>query len=642
MSSTDGKSSEKSSKPFSGRVLGMALALMVLVWIVYLPVRHCAFIWDDQDYVTENPTLRDLDGLRQIWFKPGVVPQYYPMVHTTFWIEYHLWGLRPLGYHWVNVALHGLSAALLFLLLRGLKAPGAWLAAALFAVHPIHVESVAWITERKNVLSMVFYLLSALAYLRFAGILPRWRQLFAARELLEEEAEGGGFGSGGWNFYAAALLLYVFALCSKTVTCSLPAALLLVIYWKRGRLKAGQILPLIPFFAVGLAFGLLTAWMERTRVGASGHYWDQTFVERCLIAGRALWFYAGKIVFPYPLAFVYPRWTIDRAAWLQYLYPIAAIALVGVLWVLRKRTGRAPLTAILFFGGTLFPALGFFNLYPMRYSFVADHFQYHASLGLIVLLAGGAAAGAARLPAALRSKLPLAAALLIGLLGAMTWGQVYAYQNWETVFSDTLAKNPDSTLALTTLAAINAEKGNREESVKLYRRAIALDDQDDVAHFNLGKILLENGETELAYRHLKRSIELSPKCSHCHYFYALSLSLQKRQPESIEHYRISIELNPKEPFQHYNYGVALIELGQRTEGKKEIAEALRLKPELVNERLVLIDYYMADGQVQEAENTLLDGLKHLPNSAELKQCQAALEDFKRNAPPQAITPKRRD
>jgi hypothetical protein len=237
--------------------------------------------------------------------------------------------------------------------------PGAWLAAAVFALHPVHVQSVAWITQRKNVLSGVFYLAAMAAYLRFA---------FPATE------QAGRGRRGIW--YAAAIVLFLAALLSKTVTCTLPAVLVLVLWWRRGTLRRADVLALLPLFVLGMVLGLLTSWVETRYAGAVGPDWSLTLVERCLVAGRALWFYAGKLVWPSPLAFIYPRWEIDAGQWWQYVYPLAAVGVLAALWLLRGRLGRGPLVAVLCFAGPLFHALGVFNVYYIRYSNVADHWQY--------------------------------------------------------------------------------------------------------------------------------------------------------------------------------------------------------------------------------------------------------------------------
>jgi len=350
------------------RAILWGILILALAATAYAPALRGDFVWDDDDYVTDNPTLTNLDGLRRIWLEFGATPQYYPLVYTTFWIEYHIWQLHPFGYHLTNVLLHMVNALLLWAILRRLAVPGAWLAAAIFAVHPVHVESVAWITERKNVLSGAFYLSSMLLYLRFAGIGPDRPS-----------------GRRRWAYFVLALLLFACALLSKSVTCTLPAALVLLLWWRRRRLRASDLWPLIGWLVVGLLMALTTVWMERHHVGTRYIDWSLSPLDRCLIAGRAVWFYAAKLLWPAKLTFFYPRWHIDAGLWWQYLFPLAAVAVIAALWWLRSRLGKGPLVAVLLFVGTLTPALGFVDVYPMRFSFVADHFQYLASAGLIAL-----------------------------------------------------------------------------------------------------------------------------------------------------------------------------------------------------------------------------------------------------------------
>ena len=313
-----------------------AIIILLMTLLFYIPAMRGGYIWDDDDYVTNNLTLRTFDGLRRIWLELGAVPQYYPLVHTSFWLEYHLWQLHPFGYHLVNVLLHALNAILLWFILRRLSIPGAWLAAAIFALHPVHVESVAWITERKNVLSGFFYLSAILAYLRFLRL-----DVISAIDRYH------------WGYYILALGLYLCALLSKTVACTMPAMILLLLWWKRDRIGWRNVLLLTPHFAVGVALALTTVWLEKHRVGAQGEEWAFSFLERCLIAGRALWFYASKLFWPHKLIFIYPRWQIDAGIWWQYLFPLAAVAVFPALWFFCKQIGKAPLTAALFFAGTL-------------------------------------------------------------------------------------------------------------------------------------------------------------------------------------------------------------------------------------------------------------------------------------------------
>ncbi len=255
-----------------------ALGLFLLTLLAYLPALGNGFVWDDDDYVTANPTLRSLAGLARIWLEPGAVPQYYPLTFTTLWLNYQIGGVAPFGYHLVNILLHATSAVLLWRVLRALSVPGALVAAALFAVHPVNVESVAWATERKNTLSGVLYLGSMLAYLRFAGIgsSPRdatrgdttWRARFATE--------------GSTATWALALVLFLLGLLSKTVVCTLPAALVLLLWWQRGRLVARDLAWLAPFFVLGAALALVTVRMESGHVGAFGRDWNLSLIDRTL------------------------------------------------------------------------------------------------------------------------------------------------------------------------------------------------------------------------------------------------------------------------------------------------------------------------------------------------------------------------
>jgi len=458
----------------------------IAVLVAYVPAIQGGFVWDDDDYVEENLVLRNLEGLRAIWIEPKSIPQWYPLVHTTFWCEFQLWGLNPLGYHVTNVLLHIASTVLLFLVLRRLAVAGALLAAAVFALHPVMVESVAWITERKNVLSLLCYLGSLLCYLRsqsLGSIGPEPRPRF---------------------FYALSLLLFLGALLSKTVTCSLPAAVLLLSYWQRGQLSWPVIRSTLPFFAVALPLAFYTAHLEEVRVGAVGPEWDLSVVERVLVAGRAIWFYAYKLVWPIELVFIYRRWELDAGALWQHLFWVGVVVTVASLFLLRRRIGRGPLVAVCLFCGTLLPALGFFSVYPMRYSFVADHFQYHASIALITLVVAGLVRAFRRLPEAWRKAGVFLAVSVLGVLGARTMWQCRNYKDLETLYLSILESVPDSWFGHNNLAAVYVLQSRISEALTLFRKAkeihpdIAVNPGDETgpqippeafAHFQVGSIL---------------------------------------------------------------------------------------------------------------------------------------------------------
>ncbi len=571
------------------------LALLVLALIAYQQVWHCGYIWDDNFYVTGNSTLRDLRGLGRIWFEVTATPQYYPLVHTSFWLEYHFWGLNPLGFHLVNVILHGLAAILLWRVLVALRVPAAWLAAAIFAVHPVEAESVAWISERKNVLSAVFYFAAALAYFRFARI----------RETL-------AVGGRSLYSYLGSLGLFVCALLSKTVTCTLPPALLLVTWWKNGRLRRSDIFPTLPFFAIGLGFGLCTAWIEKHHVGAQGAVWSLTFLERCLIAGRAFWFYAGKLLWPVNLTFIYPRWQISAASAWQWLFPLGAVVVIIILWSARTRVGRGPLVAVLFFAGSLMPALGFVDVFPFRYSFVADHFQYIASVGLIVL----GAAWLGRLPR-------LVPVLVVVALSVLTWRQVGIYRDRETLWMDTVEKNPKSWMAQNNLAIVLMGQGRTDEAVAHLRTALEIDPNNAETNNNLGHELLRMDRADEALPYLQKAAEIEPdRAAAVHYNLGHALLQSGRLAEAISHLRKALEIDHGYVPAQSDLGNALLQTGRIDEAYAQLQQALEKNPNDPGIHFNLANTLLQMGRAEDALSHLEKVLAVQPNNPEAQKNMA--------------------
>jgi tetratricopeptide (TPR) repeat protein len=545
-----------------------AAALVFFVVGVYLPTLEAGFIWDDDVYVQENPTLGSLAGLRDIWFRLGAVPQYYPLVHTSYWLEHEVWGTQPAGYHVVNLLLHALAALLVWRLLARLSVPGAWLAAAIFAVHPVAVESVAWITERKNVLSFPLALGAILAYLRFSP-----------PETATQPRATAGAGMR-WLFYALALALFMLALASKTVTASVPAVLLVIYWWKRGVTRRDVVL-LAPLFVVGLAMAGVTVWMERTFVGASGQEWDFSLVDRLLIAGRALWFYAGKLVWPHPLVFFYPRWTIDSSALWQYLYPAAAVAVIVALWLARNRVGRGPLAAVLIFAGVLAPALGFFDVYPFIFSFVADHFQYHASVALVALFAAMLSVAVRRLAPRSAWIMPLAAVMILAPLAVTAHRRTAVYHDLTTLYEDTIAANPEAWAAHVNLGYALQREGQFDEAVDHYRRALAINQRQTSVRVRLGTALFLSGKVEQGVAEIEQALagELTDfERSIAHVHYGIMLNFQRRFDRAIEQLEKALALRPDNAGALLNLGIALWERGERGAGIERVRQSLAIHP----------------------------------------------------------------
>jgi tetratricopeptide (TPR) repeat protein len=574
----------------------LTAALVASTVAAYVPAMQGGFIWDDDRYVETNQALRSAAGLQRIWLQSGPVPpafpvssQYYPLVYTSFWIEYHTWGLHPAPYHAANIGLHALGALLLWRVLSLLRVSGAWFAAALFALHPVHVESVAWISERKNVLSGVFYFGALLAYFRYAS------PVSSPGSRLPRPPAGSRW------LYATALGLFVCALLSKSVTCSLPAAILVITWWKHGRVV--DVRRMIPFLVVGLPLGLLTIWMEKFRSGAVGASFDLSLLERCLIAGRALWFYAGKVFWPAGLTFIYPRWNVDAGVWWQYLFPLGAALVVVGLWLGRRRLGRGPLAAVLLFAGTLFPALGFFDIFPMQFSFVADHFQYLASVALIVLGVGAAHAMARRFAVA-GSWPRIAAAVMMGtiLAGAatLTWHQCRIYESRETLWRATVERNPGAGMAHNNLALELQARGAIDEAIHHFGRAVDLEPWDVTARANLALALRSRGRLDEAIHHLERATALQPDAPDLHYYLGGALQAAGRLPGAADSYRRAIALSPGFSRGHNELAVVLHAQGQFADAAMHYQRALELEPERAEIHYNLGTLMSAEGRSGEA------------------------------------------
>jgi protein O-mannosyl-transferase len=540
--------------------------LIASTLIAYLPALRGALLWDDNMHVT-RPELQSLHGLWRIWFDLPATQQYYPLLHSAFWLEHRMWGDAVLGYHLTNVGLHAASACLLVIILRRLSVPGAWLAGFIFALHPVCAEAVAWVSEQKSTLSGFFYLAAALTYLYF----DRTRRK---------------------TLYFLALACFILALLSKTVTATLPAALLLVFWWKRGRLQwRRDVLPLLPWFAAGISAGLFTAWVESTPrlIGAQGSQYALTFLQRLLLAGRVPWFYAWKVIWPSGLMFIYPHWKIDSSDAFQYLYSVGLLALALALgWLTRKN--RGPLAGFLFFVGTLFPALGFLNVYPFRYSYVADHFQYLALLGIVVPVAAGLTLLARRVPAGASPMAAVAlSAVLLTTLAAATRRQSATYSDYETLFRTTLARNPGSSFLHSNVGVIFMSSGRKTEAAVEFQDAVRLTPDDPDYRVNLGLALAQvPGRLTDAVAQYQAALRIAPHLATAHLNLGLAYaSMPGRMRDAVSEYRMAIaEYRTAEPGNaemwqaHFNLGLAYGQMpGREADALAEERIALAIKPD---------------------------------------------------------------
>ncbi len=540
------------------RVWLFGAALVASVILAYQPVWHAGFIWDDDVYVTGNPLLKASDGLRRIWFSLDSPSQYFPLVYTTFYFEHALWGLDAAGFHWVNIVLHAVNALLLWRLLAKLKIPGAWIGAAIFALHPVQVESVAWITERKNVLMGLWFLLSLLAWV---GFLDR------------EKSER-------WRFYAAAVMFYALALAAKTTACTLPAALLLILWLKRLPIGWRRAVQIAPFVALGAGMGLVTVWWERYHQGTRGAMFSVGLVERVLIACRAVWFYAGKLVWPSNLTFSYPHWTVSASNPAAYLWPLAVAAAVAAIWIARRATSRNIGAAALFFVATLSPVLGFIMLYTFRYTFVADHYQYMACIGPAALAGASLTKfGRGGRPRALGPAGLACVGLILMTLGVLTWRQARIYRSDEALWRDTLTKNPRCWLGCNNLGNDLLEKGDVDGAMAQFRTALKLEPGLAENHANIGNALYQQGQLDAAIQEYEKALALEPGLAEVHFNLANALRQNGRLGDAIAHYKQALEFKPAYAEAHSNLGYALFQTGDLPNAIDHWQKSVELQPD---------------------------------------------------------------
>ncbi|HVU23902.1 MAG TPA: tetratricopeptide repeat protein [Opitutus sp.] len=612
---------ESSDRPFS-LAAPPAWFLAILVFLVttlaYLPVWDAGFVWNDPDYVT-HPALRSWFGLWHILFVVGSTEQHYPLLHGLFWVENRLWGEAALGYHLVNVAFHAGSACLFALILRRLAVPGAWFAAFLFALHPICVESVAWVSEQKNTLSTILYLAAALAYVRYD----------------DDRRE---------RDYRIATILYALALFAKSLTATLPAALLVVFWWRRGRLSwRRDVVPLLPWFVAGAAMGLFSSWVEHNVVGASGPDFDLTPLQRLIVASRSTLFYLYHTFWPTNLVFIYPRWHVDPANLRQWLFPAAAVALTIGLWLVRRRS-RAPLATWLFFAGSLFPVSGCFSLYAYRYSFIADHWQYQPILGPIAFAAGTLAWLAAKYRAELGAVTPAAAALLLALFGVLSWRATLPFHDLDTFYKTILERNPGCWMASTNLGNVYLTQGQNDEAITqfqnsiryrsdlpgvyfnigdaylakkdfsvaidYYLRAEKIDPNVSEIHNNLGSAYMRLGRVAEALEEFQRALKLRPDYAEAHNNLGYLLTQYGQPQAAIEHFHRALAQQRNYPEAQDNLGSALLQLGRIDAAISCYREALRLNPKFDTARNNLGNAYARAGRTDEAVACYREVLRH--------------------------------
>lgn len=588
------------------------LLLAALVIVAYLPSLTGEFIWDDDANIIRSGALRTLDGLRRIWFEPGATQMYYPLTHTSFWIDYHLWGGHTMPYHLENVLLHLLSALLLWHGLKMLRVKGAWLGAALFALHPVQVESVAWITERKNTLSGVFFMGSLLAAIRFWGL--QRCQGIAGGAGNAPSADEKGNATGSWKVYGLALGLYLLGLWAKTAIIGLPVVLLLLVWWKKRGLTVRDIALTVPFFIVASWLAFFTILIE-TKNGAQGERFAFSILERVVIASRGFWFYLGKVAWPHPLMFMYPRWSIHASNPLAYVPLVLLMTMLIILWSKRQTWGRPALVALGVFGVMLLPVSGLFNVVFFFYSFVCDHFQYLALIGPLSLAAAAIMTVFESKPGWQRFLGPVQYGLLLVCAGLSAW-QARIYKNSEVLWRDTLAHNPDCWMAHANLGGYYSRRDLFDLAQLEYRESLRLNPTNFMAYNNLGLDAARQGRLDEAMQNYSQALLLHSNYPMAHYNLGNALARKGKFDEAIAHFDRTLELEPGFAPAFYGRGAALSSKGETNAALRDLQRTLQLQPGYTPAHLHLARLLTAQGKVDEAIECYHQALAIDPNSVE--------------------------
>ena len=626
---------EAPESPEFWKLFFQSLGLSLLVLAAFLPSLHAGYLIDDDGNLTQNRWIIDqagLQGLKTIWTTNAA--NYFPLVLSAFWLEHLLWGLNPMPYHLVNLLLHATDALLLWHVLCKLGIPGAWLGAALWALHPVQVETVAWISEQKNTQSCLFFLLTVLFFLRW----------------LEK---------GNALRYASALIFGILAILSKSSTVMLPVVLCLCWWWLEQGKRAWAWrngLALWPFFLISSAAGLWTIRAEKIS-GAVGIPWGQSCAERLVNAGSVPWFYLQKLFWPDRLTFIYPRWEINVGVLLSWLPLVGGLFFLWIIWLHRDRSevGRAVFFASAYFLASLFPVLGLLDVCFFRLSYVADHFQYLASMGPLALVAAARSILSARFQPKSLAGLPklgmIAASLfLVILLGTLSWQQCHEYLDSETLWRRTLTKNPLCWIANNNLGSALLERGEREQAkthleqaLKLHpdyveahsnlgalltqegraveamfhlRRAVLLDPNFAEAHYNLGNALLQTGNQREAAGEFTKALEINPNHAHSENNLGTILLEQEQTREASGHFQRAISLNTVYPEAHYNMGRAMMMLGKNDGAAACFSKALELKPDYAGAHNNLGYVLLQQGKAAEAIIHFRKAIELNPKSAE--------------------------
>jgi tetratricopeptide (TPR) repeat protein len=562
------------------------IALVLITFFSYLPAIKCRYVWDDDTHLTKNIVLQE-NGLYRSWFTKEQ-RMYWPVTWTSFWLEHQIWGLNPLGYHVVNILLHTLCVLLIWRLLVRLKIPGAWLAALIFGLNPVNVESVAWITQRKNLLSMLFFLTALLMYVRFDE-------------------------NGNRKLYWLAVLSFLLGMLSKGAIVPLPVVILMLVLWLHDRISGRDILRSLPFFAVSFIMGSVEVWFQSVRVVGEEVVSEGTLFERIARAGWVVWFYLYKLLLPLNLCFVYPRWKIDGSNWLSYVPIVSLIIILVLFWRYRRSWGRPLFFALAYFVVMVGPAMGFAKFYFLKFSYVADHYQYMATIGPIALVAGAVVVTLKRFGRILKTIGTIVVICVLAVLAILTWKQTHIYKDSKTIWYDTIGKNPNAAMAYNNLGAVLYSEGKTDEAVECYNKAVEIQPDYAKPYYNLAGIFARRGQIDKSIEYYQKSLAASPNYYQTHNKLGIVLLNKGRTADAIVQFREALRLNPGFSDAYLNLGVALLNQGNNSESVRYLEILVKHEPKNAEGH-----YYLGTALAKQKnyDDEAIEHLKFAINSSE--------------------------
>jgi protein O-mannosyl-transferase len=578
--------------------------IILLTLVAYLPAMTGGFVFDDNIYITDNPMVRAGDGLHRFWFTTEA-PDYYPLTWSVLWLEWRLWGDNATGYHVVNIVLHAVNAVLLWLVLRRLKIPGAWLAGLVFAIHPVNVATVAWISEQKNTLSMFFYLVAILLYLRF-----------------DEE--------GRWKWYGWSLAAFLLALVSKSAVVMLPVVLLGCVWWQRGRVRERDLLNAMPFFVLSLVLGLTTILFQYGHILKGHTARTAGFLSRLAAAGWAPWFYLDKAFLPHDLTVIYPKWDIDASRLISYAPGMVLVGCFTLFWWRRNTWGRPLLFALGYFVVTLFPVLGFFDQGFYQYSLAADHWQYYSIIGVIALVVATGVTIGRQMRQWGRYLGGMVGMAVLLALGGATWKRAIVYRAPETLWRDNVAKNPDAWAAHNNLGVALRERGEADEAFDHFTQAVRLKPDFPEAHYNLGIVLFRLGKLREATGHFEQALQFRPAYPEVYNNLGMIFKGQKQYERAVEQFQEALKYKPDLLEARTNLGVTLSIMGRYDEAIDQFQEALRIKPDSADMHNNLGVMLMMKGSTEQAITHFTEALRIRPDFADAAYNLQAAREVQKN------------